>query len=255
MKKYELSTIQGKDIVLDISQLLKEEVLYVNVTRLARQFGKDRRQVDKFLKTKSFLEYENAVFKVIQKSDFKTEQKGLRYSVKGKYGGTYLHSDLLIVFLRWLNPEFAVKCDLFIKHTIQKTHDEKIEARAAMEANRANEQWLATKEHGKNTRLSLTDKIKEFCKYAEQQRGSSYNGGCPFYIHITQAVYEFLGVESPKAGKAARDIYSGAVLEIIEETEQAVIQILNEIMAADESRKAIKKQITNRLKRAVGNKL
>jgi transcriptional antiterminator Rof (Rho-off) len=247
MKKYELSTLQGKNIVLDISELLKGEVLYVNATSLARQFGKDRRQLEKFLKTKAFIEYEKALFKVIQKSDFKTEEKGLKYSLKGKYGGTYLHNDLLIIFLRWLNPEFAVNCDLYIKHKIQMAHDEKVSARASISANKANAKWIEARDHGKDTRKLFTDKVKEFCEYAEEQRGKPYKL-CPYYKHITDAIYDFIRVSVPRADQSPRDVYSGDVVESIESAELEVIKLLGEIIESNKSRKGIKPLIMDRLK-------
>ena len=41
MNKFNLSTIQGKDIVIDVSKLLSDEILYIYATKLASQFNKD----------------------------------------------------------------------------------------------------------------------------------------------------------------------------------------------------------------------
>lgn len=252
MQEYEFTSLQGKDVVIDISHLLKEEVLYVNATSLARQFGKDRRQLEKFLKTNTFMEYEKALFKVIQKGDFKTDGKGLRYSIKGKYGGTYLHNDLLIIFLRWLDPEFAVKCDFYIKNKIQEFHDEKISTKVAIQTNKANQEWSEVRNHGKYTRKAFTDKVKEFCKYAELQRGKPYSI-CPYYKLITDAIYTYLGVSISKVGQSPRDIYSGAVVEAIEAAELEVIKLIEEIMELNGSRKGIKPLIINRLTYEMGD--
>ena len=43
MSNFNLTTIQGKNIVIDISQLVSKEVLYINATKLALQFGKNKR--------------------------------------------------------------------------------------------------------------------------------------------------------------------------------------------------------------------
>jgi len=84
MKTINLTTIQNKDLIIDVSRLVSDEVLYINATKLALQFGKNKQRLNEF-------------FKVTRNRDFKTDDKPLRYSLKGKYGGTYLHSDKLIV--------------------------------------------------------------------------------------------------------------------------------------------------------------
>ena len=84
MKTINLTTIQNKDLIIDVSRLVSDEVLYINATKLAKQFGKNKQRLNEF-------------FKVTRNRDFKTDDKPLRYSLKGKYGGTYLHSDKLIV--------------------------------------------------------------------------------------------------------------------------------------------------------------
>lgn len=130
---------------------------------------------------------------------------------------------------------------------------EAITAKVSIEANKANEKWIEARDHGKDTRKLLTDKIKEFCLYSEQQRGSPYKP-CPYYKHITNAIYTYIGVPIPKAGKSPRDVYSGDIVEAIEAAELEVIDLLTEVMEAGENRKGIKQHITKRLKQnAVGN--
>ena len=241
MNQYELIAVQGKDIVLDISQLFQEEVLYVNVTRLAKQFGKSRNMMYQFFNSNGFNEYIEAYSNVTDNSDVKLiEKRG------GRYGGTYIHSNILMPVLRYLSPEFAVKCDLYIRQKIQQCHDEKISTRAAIQANKKNQKWLEARDHGKDTRKLLTDKIKEFCQYAEQQRGRPYKM-CPYYKHVTDAIYAYIGVSIPKAGQSPRDVYSGDIVEAIETAELVVIDLLDEVMDLNLSRKGIKTLISGRL--------
>ena len=247
MKKYELTIVQGKNIVLDVSRLLKEEVLYINATKLAKQFGK---RIDNYLRLNDTKEYIQ-ILNTSHVSDLE-----LVTIDRGKYGGTYLHNDLIIHFLRWLNTEFAVKCDLYIKHKIQQAHDVKIEARGMAKANSVNEPWLQMRDQGKTVHKALTDRIQEFCKYAETQRGNPYDKSCPFYILVNDAIYTYLDVEKPIENKTPRDIFSGAVLEDIVKAESEVIELLDEIMSQNRDRNGIKKQILDRLKRnAVGNSI
>ena len=229
MSKFNVTEVQGKNVIIDIERLLSDEVVYINATKLALQFGKDKYRLRDFFKTKSFLEYENAISKVVENTHFKTDKKTLRYSIKGKYGGTYLHSDLVIVFLRWLNVEFAIECDLYIKQKIQETHNEKITLKATAEANRANNEWLEARENAKYTRKELADTIKAFCEYAELQREKPYKQDkCPYYKHITEIVYKALNIKKPKGAYTPRDIYSGAVVEKIEYLEDLLVNLLNE---------------------------
>jgi len=227
MKNFNLTTIHGKNLILDVSELVRNETVYLNATKLALQFGKNKQRLNEFFNSKSFLEYEKAVFKVTKNRDFKTEEKGLKFSIKGKYGGTYLHSDLVIVFLRWLDVEFAVMCDMYIKEQIQQAHAQKIEAHAIAKANQANEEWLKARAEAIATRNELTDATKAFCEYAQQQRGEAYKKGkCPYYIKLTALVYKALNIKKPKGTKTPRDIYSGAVVEKIEYLEVMLINLL-----------------------------
>lgn len=244
MKKYEFTTIQGKNIVFDISQLFKEEVLYVNATIIANQFGK---RIDNYMRlddTKSYIDILN--------TSHVRDIELVRIN-RGRYGGTYIHSNLLVHFLRWLDPEFAVKCDLYIKHKIQKIHDEKLKDIGRYEANKENRDWCKARNQGKDTRKLLTDKIREFCIYAENQRGTMYGGFCPYYKHVTEAIYSFVGVDIPKAGKTSRDVYSGDIVEAIEAAELEVIKLLDEVIASNGSRKGIKSLIKDRLTHEMGN--
>jgi len=220
MKKYELATIEGKNVVLDVSQLLQEEVLYINATRLSKQFGKDRRNLHKFLNSDSFKEYENAISKVIKMGDFKTEEKGLKYSTKGKYGGTYIRSDLIVFFLRWLDVDFAVQCDLYLKHKIQDAHNDKIIVRTTAETNLANENFFKLRQDGKKEHRSFTDAVKMLCEYAEGQRAGSYGAKCPYYKLFQSLTYKSIGIKISKSHKPFKDSLSPEALEQIENVEK-----------------------------------
>lgn len=121
-----------------------------------------------------------------------------------------------------------------------------ISARIAIETNRANEAWIEARDHGKYSRKLLTDKIKEFCKYAEEQRGKPYKM-CPYYKHVTDAIYAYIRVSIPKEGQSPRDVYSGNIVESIEAAELLVIELLNKVMNMNGSRKGIKTLISERL--------
>ncbi len=127
---------------------------------------------------------------------------------------------------------------------------EAITAKVSISVNRANEDWIKTREKSKDSRKLLTDKVKEFCSYAEAQRGNPYkNAKCPYYKHVTDAIYSYLDIEAPTGGKAPRNVYSGDIVEDIEAAELEVIELLAEIMDVQGSRSGIKKLIIEHLRR------
>jgi Rha family phage regulatory protein len=122
-----------------------------------------------------------------------------------------------------------------------------ISARVAIECNKANTVWIEARHDGKDTRKTLSDKINDFCHYAEEQRGESYGKNCPYFIIITDAIYHHLGIESPKGGRPPRDTLSGDRVEAIQRAEAVVIDLLDEVMATDGTRKNLKARIIERL--------
>lgn len=138
--------------------------------------------------------------------------------------------------------------EAFKKSTLDATT-----AKVSISANKANNKWIAAREHGKDTRKLLTDKIREFCIYAENQRGTTYGGFCPYYKIVTDAIDSFVGVDSAKSGKTPRDVYSGERVEAIEIAELKVIELLEEVMDSGGSRKGIKPLIIDRLTHEMGN--
>lgn len=96
---------------MDLSKLLSEEVVMVNITEIAKAFGTTP---EKWLRNKETQTYLEAYSKY---SDMGINE--LIVVREGRYGGTWIHNELLVVFNRWLNPEFAIKCDMLIKTYIQ----------------------------------------------------------------------------------------------------------------------------------------
>lgn len=54
------------------------------------------------------------------------------------------------------------------------------------------------------------------CNYAENQKGGSYGGKCPYYKHFQSLVYKTLGVSVSRTHKANKDTYPPATLKDIE---------------------------------------
>ncbi|MDD2265777.1 Rha family transcriptional regulator [Sulfuricurvum sp.] len=124
---------------------------------------------------------------------------------------------------------------------------EAISVKVAIQCNKANEAWIEARCDGKDTRRSLSDKIKDFCHYAEEQRGESYGKNCPYFKIITDAIYNHLDIEAPKGGKAPRDTLSGDRVEAIERAEAVVMDFLDEVMEMNSTRQNLKARIIERL--------
>jgi hypothetical protein len=88
--------------------------LYINATKIAKNFGK---QASKWLENKDTKAYINAIS---QKQNFANGD----LVVVRKCGndlpstGTWIHKKLIIVFARWLSPDFAVWCDIQIEEIL-----------------------------------------------------------------------------------------------------------------------------------------
>lgn len=88
---------------------------YFNMTKAAKQFGKD---LDAFRKRVDVQEYvqelENVMENPNSEGASELETKVI-FANKGRYGGTWAHPKLAVFFARWLDVRFAVACDAMIE--------------------------------------------------------------------------------------------------------------------------------------------
>lgn len=217
---------------------------FATSTQIAKHFGKPHDDLLK--KIRAFRSFDNLI------SLGKISERNR--TIKGREYVYYeLDADAFAFTCMTIPGEKAEAFKWAFIEAYKKATTEAIAARACIKANDANKAWLEAREHGKDTRKALVDKIKEFCKYAEEQRGKPYDH-CPYYNLITDAIYEYLDIEVPKGTNTPRDVYSGDIVEIIESTEIETINILKDIMENNGTRASIKVQIINKLRRnAVGN--
>lgn len=78
---------------------------YINMTKAAKAFGKDRR-LQNFWASPDTIAYVDELEKCTGIHSIETK--------KGRYGGTFCHPKLAVFFARWLDVRFAVWCDLMI---------------------------------------------------------------------------------------------------------------------------------------------
>lgn len=91
---------------------------WVNATVAAKHF--DKKSFD-WLRLDSTKEYAKEIGQElnVEALDFKGGISRLLVKVeKGRYGGTWIHSELVIEFARWLSPKFARACDRHIKNML-----------------------------------------------------------------------------------------------------------------------------------------
>lgn len=203
-----LTTPKG-EIEIDIKQLLKEPLnsnsAYFNATEIASFFNKKYAQITR---DNLWEEYVKSMEEMLNFKYAKSAQLKLIKTVRGRHhSGTWLHSKLIIEFLRRLDVKFAVAMDLFIQDLIVHSNQLKIE--------RSN-----TKIHFK----PLTDVIKEI--YIPAQ--SSDNAKKFAYQNIATLInLKALGMSGTKYRKDnniddevdLRDVLSQDILNRIDQVE------------------------------------
>ncbi len=210
---------------------------FATSTQISKYFGINHR--DLLRKIRDFHSFEAMIGGGKLRSQFRV--------VKGrKYPYYELDADAFTFICMSITGEKSEEFKWGFIQAYKVATTEAISVRVASQTNKLNQKWLEAREHGKDTRNLLQDKIKEFCQYAELQRGRSYKV-CPYYKLVTDAIYAYLGVDVPKCGKSLRDVYSGDIVEAIETAELEVIELLDEVMATNGSRKGIKTLILERL--------
>lgn len=120
MSKFEIIIIEDKNVTFDISKLVSSETVMFNATEVAKQFSK---KPDDWLRTAETKEYIEAIsrFADMRNEDLVIVRKG---GIKNLQG-TWIHNELAIQFLRWLNPYFAVACDRAIRNMINGERERK----------------------------------------------------------------------------------------------------------------------------------
>jgi len=114
---------------IDIKKLLKEPIgsdtAFFNATQIAKMFDKKFAQITR---DKSWTEYVDIMEETLKSKGAEFAHLKLIKTVRGKYhSGTWLHSKLIIEFLRRLDIRFAVSMDLFIQDLITHSNELKID--------------------------------------------------------------------------------------------------------------------------------
>ena len=158
--------IDGHQVLADMTRYYSTgEPIYFNATQLARTLGSKIRVRD-WTRSKPTQEYIEALKRqgmtaknlAVIDPHIRVANDGFSYVLPNRReeGGTYLHPDLLIEFLRGVNRDFAVAMDQWIKQKILEKGQGKL-----------------AREEGKVGRSVLTDEVQKYQAYAQLQ-GSTH---------------------------------------------------------------------------------
>jgi hypothetical protein len=93
---------------------MKQETLYLNASKTAKLFNKD---LSNWRRNKETLAYINALVRSVNLTE--RELVIVRQGGVPEEQGTWIHQKLVILFARWLSPDFAVWCDLTIEEILK----------------------------------------------------------------------------------------------------------------------------------------
>jgi hypothetical protein len=90
------------------------ESLYINATQTAKHFKKKPNDWVRLKETKAYID-------ALSRSENSRYENFVITKQAGNYReqGTWIHKKLIIAFARWLNPDFAVWCDLQIEEILK----------------------------------------------------------------------------------------------------------------------------------------
>jgi len=121
-----LKTPKG-ELEIDIKQLLKEPInsdsAFFNATQIAKMYSKN---INEYMRRESTKEYIRKKEELLNMG--KTTYLKLTKTVRGKYNsGTWIHSKVILHFLRWIDMDFEIMMDDFIEKLITHSNELKIE--------------------------------------------------------------------------------------------------------------------------------
>ena len=211
MKMFELTTDQ-----LEIKNIVKAMVFhsnepYATSTQIAKYFRIDHKNL--LQKIRSFHSYDELISRLKIQPRNRTR--------RGKEYPYYeLDADAFTFTCLSFTGKKAESFKWFFIQAFKVATAEALTARVSAEANLANENYFRLRQDGKKEHRSYTDVVKILCEYAEEQRGGSYGGKCPYYRLFQSLVYKSIGIKISKSHKPSKDSLSPEALEQIENAEK-----------------------------------
>ena len=186
--KFEIIEVDRSEIMVDISLLKKSDEMFFNATQMGKVF--DKKPVY-FLRLDSTKEYMKEIFKD-DLNNLKNEIDLVKIK-KGKYGGTWLHNELVFEFAGWLSPMFRRKMHKWVETRLKQEElwrQKRLEARtdylpltnAVMDAHKNPKFYHYSNEADLTNRIVLgmtakkykhlndVDNVRDACTVVEIQR-------------------------------------------------------------------------------------
>ena len=243
---YEVTKLDGVRIVSDMYDLFSMEDGYFNITPIARQFGKESSDMTRYFKGDRFKEYALSVWDYRQSKggESATFKKGivalkkarmpLKKTVKGKYGGTYLHRDIVIEVCRWINPRFAVELDQWIMGEIVERKGKVSFLKGIEVANKSNPIMVEKRGDIRDTNKVMGEAIdKVIYTHRDIVKGAGASKKhTGYYLQFNKLIHETFGLPAVPKGMDRRNVYSFEQLELVESIELDVAERLYELKGA-----------------------
>ena len=166
---------QDKEIFFDKI----ENELYLNATKTAKTFNKEVKYWLRSTEFKNYIEALDRQFPEVRNSHFGG------YTVLRKGGndknnqGTWIHKSLIILFARWLSPDFAVWCDLQIEEILKSKNLKPIQTQTSQTLENID----------LDLQISQNKKLLEFIELITSQT--------PKNLFFLDKIYKYFGVDSP----------------------------------------------------------
>ncbi len=99
---------------IDFSTFETEENIFINATKVAKQFNK---KPDNWLRNQDVKDY---IFALENRfSNLRNELVIVKQGGKPQEQGTWIHQKLIVAFARWLSSDFAVWCDMTLEEILK----------------------------------------------------------------------------------------------------------------------------------------
>ncbi len=194
-KHYEVDTLDGIALINRVEDVFSHEEGYLNITPIARHFGKSKEDMAQYFNSNRFKDYALASWDFRQSRVYENihSRKGqvvknhhlkklevarrpLKFSVKGgKYQGTYIHADIVLEVARFLNPSFAVKLDHWTRGKVFEEIERATEAKALAKINASLPVMVEKRSENKSVRKEFNEAINEIYILREKVTGKKRN--------------------------------------------------------------------------------
>lgn len=212
--KFDVAQIMGK-------MLWHEGKPFAKSTDIARYFGMNHKNM--LRKIESFYSFDA----MLSGSKLRHLERKVRGGIQRYYE---MDAEAFSFICLSMTGKKAEKFKWAFIEAFKMANKEALINQVRVEINREIEQFVVEREEGKKVRLDFTNTMQRLCKYAEEIRGMSYGGKCPFYPMYTRLIYKSLGLCTVKAGGYKIRDLSIEDVQKVKERESEVSAAVNEMI-------------------------